>query len=212
MFNQTFRYLILAAFAVVAAVVAGCGNDGNDTGWEYAPNMHHSDANNGFQYTVRGDGTYKNRIFKDGMNAQKPVAGTLPRSESWMVGGAYEAYHVPNTAEGYAFADANVKMPEAIAKDSAKAAKEGKVLFERFCAVCHGTTGNGDGSIVAQGAYPALPPYVKKFKGDDTGLISEGRMFHTITYGKNNMGSYASQVTPAERWKIIAYLKTFQKQ
>lgn len=211
MFNHTFRYLLGAAVAVVAAVLTSCGNDGNDTGWEYAPNMYHAIAPNGFQYTVREDGTHKNPIFKDGMNAQKAVKGTMPRAESWMVGGAYTAYAIPNTPEGYELANSTVKMPEAIAKDSVKAAKEGEVLFTRFCAVCHGAGGNGQGTIIAQGAYPQLPPYVIGFKGDDTGLISEGRMFHTMTYGKNNMGSYASQVTPEERWKIISYLKKIQK-
>ena len=35
-------------------------------------------------------------------------------------------------------------------------------------------------------------------------------MFHTITYGKNNMGSYASQLSREQRWKIIKYIRTLQ--
>jgi hypothetical protein len=35
-------------------------------------------------------------------------------------------------------------------------------------------------------------------------------MFHSITYGKNLMGSYASQVTPKQRWMIISYIKSKQ--
>jgi mono/diheme cytochrome c family protein len=33
-------------------------------------------------------------------------------------------------------------------------------------------------------------------------------MFHSITYGKGVMGSYASQVTRAQRWMIIKYIRT----
>jgi len=37
-------------------------------------------------------------------------------------------------------------------------------------------------------------------------------MFHTLTYGKGAMGSHASQLTKAERWKVVAYVKHLQKQ
>jgi hypothetical protein len=36
-------------------------------------------------------------------------------------------------------------------------------------------------------------------------------MFHTLTYGKGAMGSHASQLTKAERWKVVAYVKHLQK-
>jgi hypothetical protein len=32
-------------------------------------------------------------------------------------------------------------------------------------------------------------------------------MFHSITYGKNAMGSYSSQVSPEDRWKVIYYIQ-----
>ena len=35
-------------------------------------------------------------------------------------------------------------------------------------------------------------------------------MFHTITYGKNLMGSHASQLNNEERWKVIRYVQTLQ--
>lgn len=211
MLNRISSLSLITAAMAVAAALAGCGNKpGESTGSEYAPNMFHSIANNGFHYTVREDGTYKNQVFKDGMNAQRPPKGTVPRSESWLSGETYTAYNVPNTPEGYEFANANVRMPDEIRKDSAKNVTAGKVLFERFCAVCHGAAGKGDGSIVSKGAYPAIPAYTHGFKGDETGKITEGRMYHTLTYGKNNMGSYASQVTPKERWQIISYLKYLQ--
>jgi len=38
--------------------------------------------------------------------------------------------------------------------------------------------------------------------------MTEGMMFYSVTYGRNLMGSYASQLTPRQRWKIIHYIKT----
>ena len=35
-------------------------------------------------------------------------------------------------------------------------------------------------------------------------------MFYSITYGKNMMGSYASQLTDKQRWMIIHYIKAQQ--
>ncbi|MBK7291963.1 MAG: hypothetical protein IPI78_17960 [Chitinophagaceae bacterium] len=35
-------------------------------------------------------------------------------------------------------------------------------------------------------------------------------MFHSVTYGKNLMGSYASQLNTLQRWEVIAYIKMKQ--
>ena len=35
-------------------------------------------------------------------------------------------------------------------------------------------------------------------------------MFYSVTYGKNKMGSYASQLSTAQRWMVIAYIKSKQ--
>jgi hypothetical protein len=35
-------------------------------------------------------------------------------------------------------------------------------------------------------------------------------MYHTIQWGKNMMGSHASQLTPTQRWKIIMHVQTLQ--
>ena len=35
-------------------------------------------------------------------------------------------------------------------------------------------------------------------------------MFHSVTYGKGAMGSYASQLNTMQRWMVIAYIKSKQ--
>jgi len=34
-----------------------------------------------------------------------------------------------------------------------------------------------------------------------------GRIFHVITRGSGKMPSHAAQLSPDERWKIVAYVK-----
>jgi len=40
--------------------------------------------------------------------------------------------------------------------------------------------------------------------------MADGTMFHSLTYGKNNMGSYASQLDRQQRWMIVKYIRTLQ--
>ena len=42
--------------------------------------------------------------------------------------------------------------------------------------------------------------------------LAEGKMFFSITYGKNLMGSHASQLSPEDSWKIILFIKELQKE
>jgi hypothetical protein len=40
--------------------------------------------------------------------------------------------------------------------------------------------------------------------------MPDGQMFYSVTYGKNAMGSYASQLSTKQRWMIIHYIKEKQ--
>ena len=40
--------------------------------------------------------------------------------------------------------------------------------------------------------------------------LPEGKMYHTITYGKGVMGSHASQLNKEERWLVVHYVKYLQ--
>jgi mono/diheme cytochrome c family protein len=38
-----------------------------------------------------------------------------------------------------------------------------------------------------------------------------GRIFHTITNGKNKMGGYSSQINAEDRWAIALYVRALQR-
>ena len=41
--------------------------------------------------------------------------------------------------------------------------------------------------------------------------MKDGQLFHILTYGQNNMPSYASQLSRDDRWNAILYVRTLQR-
>ncbi len=109
-----------------------------------------------------------------------------------------------NTPEGYEKAIAELKSP--LTDTSATVLAEGKHMYDINCAVCHGEKGLADGTIVTAGKFPPPPSY----KSDRIKQLAEGGMYHSITYGKNLMGSFASVLSPTDRWKVIKYVQSLR--
>jgi mono/diheme cytochrome c family protein len=40
--------------------------------------------------------------------------------------------------------------------------------------------------------------------------LKDGQIFHILTYGQNNMASYASQIDREDRWRAILYVRSLQ--
>jgi mono/diheme cytochrome c family protein len=187
-----FKILGLAVITIAASVIITSCSDKRSTGWEYAPNMYEH---------IAFDPDQKNPNFKDGKTAQIPPAGTIP------VG--FVTFDYPNTRDGYELADKEVKSPLAQTEQNMA---DGKILFEHFCSPCHGMTGQGDGLVVSIGKFPPPPSYSKgqSSRGGAMKDLTDGKIYHTITYGDGPMGSYASQLDPTERWKVIMYVHHLQ--
>jgi mono/diheme cytochrome c family protein len=67
--------------------------------------------------------------------------------------------------------------------------------------------GNGPLWKNGEGPYGAAP---KNLMADDMKALPAGTMFHVATYGKGQMGSYASQLTSEQRWMVVSYIKSKQ--
>ena len=85
--------------------------------------------------------------------------------------------------------------------------KEAQRLYLVYCGVCHGEKLDGNGPLPAGGAYAPVPA---NFTAPAIKALSDGHYFHVITYGIRSMGSYASQLTPEQRWWVIKYLRSKQ--
>lgn len=81
----------------------------------------------------------------------------------------------------------------------------GEQRYKIFCIVCHGPVGSGDGMVVRRG-YPQPPTY----HDDRLRNAPVGHFFDVMTNGWGRMNSYASQIPPADRWAIVAYIRALQ--
>ena len=81
----------------------------------------------------------------------------------------------------------------------------GQERFSIYCSLCHGSTGEGNGMIVRRG-FRRPPSY------DEERLrqAPPGYFFDVITNGFGTMPDYASQISPEDRWKIVAYIRALQ--
>jgi len=170
-----------------------CGNDGR--GYEYMPNMYRSPSLE----------TYgKNTVFKDSLNARKPVKGTIAR-------GYLKTFNYDATLEGYLQAGLEARNPF---EKNDKNVKDGEALYGMFCKHCHGPNGAGGGSITHP-IYSVVPHYSDnkqvRRSGGTMSELTAGHLYHAITYGLNAMGPHASQLTETERWKIVLYVQELQK-
>lgn len=179
-----------AAFAVLVALT-GCVSDPLSPGLEYMPDMYRTQAYKA--YTV-------NPNFGDSTSARLPVNGTIPRDGMYT---NYVPYEYPNTIEGYEAAGANLKNP---IPATPQVIEEGKYLFNLYCSHCHGEKGDGQGQLVTAGKFGGVPSYQGQLKD-----LPEGKMYHTLMYGKNMMGSHASQLNRKERWSVVRYVQVLQK-
>src|SRR5579859_7807423 len=210
--------LILGATSAV--LLAGCKAGGDYQGLEYAPNMYHSVAYEPLsQITDKDAGWYFNSLdARSGefynsnqynpyaMNMRLPAPHTVKRNaHGWL------PYRGANDSTGLRLANKLVNPFEV----SPLILDQGKVLFETYCKHCHGPKGGGDGKV-AQGAKidgvdHSVYPGVANLRGDAYKNITEGHIFHVITYGKGLMGAHGSQVSEEDRWKIARYVKELQK-
>ncbi len=187
------RYsLSLSTLALTSLMITSCGSDPQSPGIEYMPDMYRSPA---LEPYAENNKQIEGANFEDNMQALKPAEGSISRG--------YLPYGIPNTVEGYEMAGELLKDPYPLTEEIIA---EGKVIYTKFCWHCHGDKGMGDGPTVTAGGHPPPPAYNSAALKN----LPEGKMFHTITYGKNLMGAHSSQLNVEERWKVIRYVQTLQ--
>lgn len=173
--KSLFKILVLA----ILGLAMSCKKD-SAPNYQFMPNMYES----------VGYETYGEAPFPNGIEAQRPADGSVPRG--------FVPFDIENTTEGYQLAKDTLQSPlDSLAVDLDR----GKELYGIYCAICHGNKGDGQGNLVKREKILGIPSY------DDAGrAITEGSIYHTIYYGKNAMGSYANQLNEEERWQVVSYV------
>jgi len=81
----------------------------------------------------------------------------------------------------------------------------GRQRYNIFCSECHGFDGNGRGPIVERGF-----PYPGSLNSAKARALSAQAIFDDISNGTGIMLSQGAQISPRDRWAIVAYLRALQ--
>ena len=236
------KYSIAFTIIISAVLYTACSPaNGNRTGHEFMPDMVHPigyEANLYNYYYYNRWGT-EDEYYQYAM-PRLSVPGTIPRGESAL------AYATDETARMDALGDFKGMDPNAVPftpngsvpyyydnteEERLRATREitknpfpitagglthGMELYNIYCGICHGASGDGQGYLVREGdpakgitagVYPAAPANLLL----DTFMnASVGRMYHAIMFGKNVMGPYADKLSYRERWEVIHYIRSLQ--
>ncbi len=189
--------LTIIAILSTAAVIISCSDVKRKPGSIYVPDMAYSRA-----YETFAD---HSNLAEQGINYNnRPVLGTVARGEEMPFHLAQDA---PGDTTNYT-ASKLVKNP--IETLNEKEYKEAERLYLINCGICHGAKLNGNGPLYkdGNGPYAAKPAtLVGDAKYEN---MPDGQMFYSVAYGKNLMGSYASQLSRKQRWEVIKYIKMNQ--
>lgn len=196
--------IIFLSVAGIASFIS-CDDVKRNPGTIYMPDMTYS---RGYEtYLERDSSDFTTDPAKAGSKifyANRPVIGTVMRGED-------VTFLLPKDLSGDTtnyVASKAIQNP--MTSPSAADLKEAERMYLINCAICHGTALDGNGPLYkgGQGPFPAKPAtLVGDAKYD---AMPAGQMFYSVTYGKNLMGSYASQLSRQQRWMIIAYIKSKQ--
>ncbi len=193
------RILIAAGiFSSVIGLISCGGAHGDDPGHAYMPDMYYSRAYETYGYNDVGgerDTLKKRGIYYNGM----PVPGTVSRGD--MI-----SYHLTDDSAGMKAAE-GLKSPLDLVEATPEQMKEAERLYLINCGICHGDKLDGNGPLPAGGAYVAVPA---NFTAPNIKAFPDGHYFFVMTFGIRSMGSYASQLSPEQRWWVLKYIRSKQ--
>jgi len=186
------KSIIAVVFGAVA--FSSCSDVKRTPGKIYMPDMAYS----------RAVETYNDNreLQAEGINYNaEPVAGTVARGEEVI-------YRMLKDTTGTYVTSAALKNP-LTNRLTEEDYTETERLYLINCGICHGTKLDGNGPLYndGKGPYPLAP---KNLVSDEIKNMADGTIFHSITYGKNLMGSYASHLTPKQRWMMVQYIRMKQ--
>jgi len=133
--------------------------------------------------------------FADNRVNRTPPAGVVP----W---GADPFAVDPRRADDDRNAFALERMPVAV--DEAFL-EHGRAIYTRYCALCHGAVGDGQG-ITTQFGMNQPPSY----HSDTLRALTDGAIYRVVTEGKGTMGPLAGRLPPRDRWAAIAWVRVLQ--
>lgn len=245
--NHVLRTLALAgATVVLAGGLSGCRDERSDAPpRQFLPDMDDSPK---FKPQTRTEFFAEGRVMRPDVKGAVAFGDRLGQSErerATFLKESVEAYQgidskLPANADGTPqyvkfvpasvisdYIEANAKDGAAMSIDDAIAAKikRGMERFNIYCAVCHGSHGEGGdpanfagGVVGRRWSYPVPSFHDPKYSDRSVKTGQDGYIFSTILHGVPDadpakppkMPSYADKVNEADAWAIVLYLRTLQ--
>ena len=143
-------------------------------------------------------------FFPDHRSARFPVEGTVARLTAAELkdGQLDPGSYFLTGKHGNTFGN---ELPATLPL-TAQLMERGQERFNIYCAPCHARVGDGNGMIVQRGF--KHPP---TFHQDRLRNAPLGYFYDIMSNGLGAMPDYASQVKPADRWAIAAYIRALQR-
>ena len=132
-------------------------------------------------------------LFGDGRSARPEVPGTVPhghlRADELLYTGKIDG----KPADAFPFPVTQEVL------------NRGRERYNIYCSPCHDYTGSGRGMVVQRGFPPPPSYHLERLV-----KAPAGHFYEVISNGYGAMSSYASRVSPEDRWAIVAYIRALQ--
>ena len=132
-------------------------------------------------------------FFADGRSARPQVENTVARGQLHE-----DSYFYSGMTDGK---EGNT-MPFPVTME---VLQRGQERYNIYCTPCHSRVGNGVGMIVQRGYARAGNFHTGRLQAAPL-----GHFFNVMSNGYGAMPDYAAQLTPADRWAVVAYIKALQ--
>ena len=135
-------------------------------------------------------------FFYDGAAMRLPVPGTVP------IGGLREdaAFFEGKGADGQFVSAIPVAVDDAILE-------RGRQRYAIYCQPCHDPRGDGRGILFQRAKVPTSTFHQERLLN-----APDGHIFDVITNGIGLMAGYRWPIPPADRWAIVAHVRSLQRE
>lgn len=142
----------------------------------------------------RYDPQQASRFFANGSVGQPPIPGTVARG-SLRTDPEFDSGRSP-----WGFYISNPLEP------TEEALTRGRQRYEIFCRPCHGAAADGQSALLEFGKVRSASLLDERIR-----TLPDGRIFQVISNGQGLMPAYRHQISPADRWRIIAWVRKLQE-
>ncbi|MFV0517612.1 MAG: c-type cytochrome, partial [Aminipila sp.] len=178
-------FKISAILGLATVLLNSCGPKDNPP-LVYFPDMYFPVAYDPLMQAKDAYSDHENEIplfvRQDEGTGLDPVDGTVSRNKDGVIEENSMLALTPDQYNSGYDASKNITTSPLDPANAQKDIARGKILYDFTCSACHGTGGDGQGSIVQSGAYSGVPNYKDR-------QITVGSVHYVLTNGRNAMGS-----------------------